>query len=280
MFFIIISIVSYCVMTMPDLRIPHLMNITEDYYLLLPSGSASGSGSLVNSKQSNQNQNRTWTVMSRPIYFVKSKAEPHVAFFYIECICNAWFTFEMLLRFLVSPQKLLFSKEVVNIIDFLALLSFYLDVTLTAISHNSDVLEFLGVVRIMRLVKLTRHSSGLKILIHTFRASMKELSLLVFFLVIGIVIFAALVFYAERSQYNPTNDFTSIPNGMWWSLVRPSLLPIFNIHYFYSFLFCGFPFCSSYHPKSLILKNAILKIFTELTKNIPTFIVFSYFLGN
>jgi len=42
--------------------------------------------------------------------------------------------------------------------------------------------------------------SGLKILIQTFRASAKELMLLVFFLVLGIVIFASLVYYAERIQ--------------------------------------------------------------------------------
>lgn len=71
----------------------------------------------------------------------------------------------------------------------------------------------------MRLFKLTRHSSGLKILIQTFRASAKELTLLVFFLVLGIVIFASLVYYAERMQPNPHNDFNSIPLGLWWALV-------------------------------------------------------------
>jgi len=43
--------------------------------------------------------------------------------------------------------------------------------------------------------------------------------LLIFFLIIGIVIFASLVYYAERIQYNPTNDFTSIPVGLWWAIV-------------------------------------------------------------
>jgi potassium voltage-gated channel Shaw-related subfamily C member 1 len=69
------------------------------------------------------------------------------------------------------------------------------------------------------LLQLTRHSPGLKILIHTFKASAHELSLLIFFLIIGIVIFASLVFYAERIQYNPHNDFTSIPVGLWWAIV-------------------------------------------------------------
>jgi potassium voltage-gated channel Shaw-related subfamily C protein len=85
--------------------------------------------------------------------------------------------------------------------------------------ENADVLEFFSIIRILRLFKLTRHSPGLKILLQTFRASSKELMLLVFFLVLGIIIFASLVYYAERIQPNPHNDFNSIPLGLWWALV-------------------------------------------------------------
>lgn len=63
--------------------------------------------------------------------------------------------------------------------------------------------NFFSIIRILRLFKLTRHSPGLKILIQTFKASAKELTLLVFFLVLGIVIFASLVYYAERLQVIP-----------------------------------------------------------------------------
>ena len=107
-------------------------------------------------------------------------------------------------------------------IDFVATISFYTDLILQhLVSHikNADVFEFFSIIRILRLFKLTRHSSGLKILLQTFRASAKELMLLVFFLVLGIVIFASLVYYAERIQVNPTNDFSSIPLGLWWALV-------------------------------------------------------------
>ena len=47
------------------------------------------------------------------------------------------------------------------------------------------------------------------------QASAKELSLLVFFLVLGIVIFASLIYYAERITENEENDFYSIPVGKW-----------------------------------------------------------------
>ena len=134
-----------------------------------------------------------------------------------------WFTFEIIIRFIVSPKKFAFVKSPVNIIDFLATLSFYLDILfnkfLPPTFTNTDLFEFFSITRIFRLFKLTRHYGGLKILIHTFTASMHELILLIFFLVLFIVIFASLIYYAERLQKNPENDFTSIPIGLWWSIV-------------------------------------------------------------
>ncbi|KAK3802947.1 hypothetical protein RRG08_051702 [Elysia crispata] len=189
-FFIVTSIVSFCLKTHPEMRVPVLRNATSE----------TANGTL------------TWRLE-------KHETEPHEAFFYIECASNAWFTFEIIIRFAVAPVKLDFLKAPVNIIDIVATLSFYLDFMLTELKQESDMLEFFSIIRIMRLCKLTRHSAGLKILIHTFKASAKELILLIFFLVLGIVIFAALIYYAERIQYNPDNDFESIPVGLWWAIV-------------------------------------------------------------
>ncbi|XP_076632487.1 potassium voltage-gated channel protein Shaw isoform X2 [Colletes latitarsis] len=191
-FFICISIVSFCLKTHPDMRVPVIVNRTVNI------------GNMT-----------SWAVD-------KTHTNAHDFFFYIECMCNAWFTLEFLIRITASPNRCVFIKSSVNLIDMVATLSFYLDLALQRFaSHleNADILEFLSIIRIMRLFKLTRHSSGLKILIQTFRASAKELTLLVFFLVLGIVIFASLVYYAERTQYNPKNDFKSIPLGLWWALV-------------------------------------------------------------
>lgn len=100
----------------------------------------------------------------------------------------------------MSPNIFQFIRSPVNVIDIIATLSFYTDILLQDKVQQSDILEFFSIIRILRLFKLTRHSPGLKILIHTFKASAKELTLLVFFLVLGIVVFASLVYYAERLQ--------------------------------------------------------------------------------
>lgn len=64
----------------------------------------------------------------------------------------------------------------------MATLSFYTDAILVHLLNEAapkDVVEFLSMIRILRLFKLTQHHRGLQILIHTFRASAKELILLV-----------------------------------------------------------------------------------------------------
>ncbi|KAK4874978.1 hypothetical protein RN001_014338 [Aquatica leii] len=144
--------------------------------------------------------------------------EPLPLFVTIEHFCNAWFTFELTVRLIVAPNVIQFMKSPVNVIDFVATLSFYIDMSLN-VDGKSELLEFFSIIRILRLFKLTRHSPGLKILIHTFKASAKELTLLVFFLVLGIVVFASLVYYAEKLQNNPNNSFKSIPEGLWWAIV-------------------------------------------------------------
>ncbi|CAG9564447.1 unnamed protein product [Danaus chrysippus] len=194
-FFICVSVLSFCLKTHPDLRVLEPLSL-EDI-------------------------ENTTVVVARPW---QDNGQPHVAFFYIELVCNVWFTIELLVRSVVAPNIIEFVKSPVNIIDCIATLSFYMDVVveLTVVKRNldkADILEFISIIKILRLFKLTRHSPGLKILVHTFKASAKELTLLVFFLVLGIVIFASLVYYAEKSQDNPDNQFKSIPLGLWWAIV-------------------------------------------------------------
>ena len=54
----------------------------------------------------------------------------------------------------------------------------------------------------------------------TFKASASELTMLIFFLVLGIVVFGSVIYYVERiTQNNPDNDFQSIIHGMWWAII-------------------------------------------------------------
>uniref|UniRef100_A0A183BNX3 BTB domain-containing protein n=1 Tax=Globodera pallida TaxID=36090 RepID=A0A183BNX3_GLOPA len=221
--FICISIFSFCFKTHPSLRIPILQisNFTE----FTSSSALPQHYHHQQQQQQQQQQYHSYASSSnynQHINVQRVATEPHKIFAQIEFVCNIWFTFEILVRFICCPDKLKFFKYPLNVIDLVATLSFYTDAVLVRLLKDQapkDLVEFLSMIRILRLFKLTQHHRGLQILIHTFRASAKELMLLVFFLILGVVIFATLVYYAEKTETNPNNQFTSIPVGLWFSLI-------------------------------------------------------------
>lgn len=151
----------------------------------------------------------------------RNSTRAHPYFFHLELIANIWFTIEILIRLIFCPNITKFVRNPVNIIDLAATASFYIDWFLEYLFEGAhrDTIEFCNIVRIFRLFKLTQHSAGLNILIETFRASARELALLFFFVLLGTVMFASLMYYAERVGKNPGNQFTSIPLGLWHSLI-------------------------------------------------------------
>lgn len=154
----------------------------------------------------------------------------------VEGICVVWFTFEFLVRIVCCPNKILFIKNLLNIIDFVAILPFYLEMSLSGLTSKAakDVLGFLRVVRfvrILRIFKLTRHFVGLRVLGHTLRASVNEFCLLIIFLALGVLIFATMIYYAERISAEPDDPignshthFKNIPISFWWAVVTMTTL--------------------------------------------------------
>ncbi|KAI1893167.1 hypothetical protein AGOR_G00141120 [Albula goreensis] len=179
-------------------------------------------------------ENETVGNVTRVVESVEMVTTP--VLFLVEGVCVVWFTLEFLVRVACCPDKLLFIKNLLNIIDFVAILPFYLELGLTGLSSKAatDVLGFLRVVRfvrILRIFKLTRHFVGLRVLGHTLRASVNEFCLLIIFLALGVLIFATMIYYAERigaSPQDPTGTshthFKNIPISFWWAVVTMTTL--------------------------------------------------------
>ena len=121
--------------------------------------------------------------------------------FGLETACIIWFTFEYLVRLFSSPNKLVFLRSFLNIIDIVAILPYYITLPMKSAKASSlGVLRVIRLVRVFRIFKLSRHSRGLQILGHTLRASLRELGLLIFFLLIGVILFSSAVYYAEGGE--------------------------------------------------------------------------------
>ncbi|KFV68007.1 Potassium voltage-gated channel subfamily A member 4 [Dryobates pubescens] len=147
-------------------------------------------------------------------------------FFIVETVCIIWFSFEFTVRCFACPSKAQFIKNVMNIIDIVSILPYFITLgTDLAQEQGSNgqqamsfaILRIIRLVRVFRIFKLSRHSKGLQILGHTLRASMRELGLLIFFLFIGVILFSSAVYFAEADE--PATHFQSIPDAFWWAVV-------------------------------------------------------------
>ncbi|KAK3585422.1 hypothetical protein CHS0354_020139 [Potamilus streckersoni] len=142
-----------------------------------------------------------------------------------EYMCIAFFTLEIILRLAFCPSLMSYIKQFFNWLDILAILPFYIYLLITTIDPSMGqkegmrFLNALRLIRIFRSFRLTRYVSGLKILGFTVKASAKELFLLILVLLIGGLVFACLIYYAEQVEENSKNSFPDIPSAFWWAVV-------------------------------------------------------------
>merc|ERR1719438_173224 len=144
----------------------------------------------------------------------------------VEVVCIAWFTLEYILRFFAASNKWSFLKGGLNIIDILAILPYYISLFLVEPPNElgegqyQDVkrmVQTFRVMRVLRILKLSRHSTGLQSLGFTIRNSYQELGLLLMFVAMGVLIFSSLCYFAEREDEDTL--FTSIPTTFWWAAI-------------------------------------------------------------
>uniref|UniRef100_A0A1I8I8A4 BTB domain-containing protein n=1 Tax=Macrostomum lignano TaxID=282301 RepID=A0A1I8I8A4_9PLAT len=133
-------------------------------------------------------------------------------FFIIETICIVWFTFELMVRFASSPEKLGFFKNIMNSIDIVAIIPYFITLG-TVIADDSRSNQAMS----LAILRLSRHFKGLQILGQTLKASVRELGLLVFFLFISVILFSSAVYFAEADSTK--SHFDSIPSAFWWAVV-------------------------------------------------------------
>lgn len=83
--------------------------------------------------------------------------------------------------------------------------------TIVSSTHGATlaVLRVIRLVRVFRILKLSRHIRALQILGRTLRASVRELGLWIFFIVIGVILFSSAAYVAEVDLQE--SYFRSIP---------------------------------------------------------------------
>jgi len=108
-----------------------------------------------------------------------------------------------------------------NIFDLMAIIPYFIILVIQQMDGNCESAKktgsFVRVLRVFRIFKLSKHSTGLRILGMTIKTSMSELGMFFFFLVVAMVMFSSAAYYAELGD--PRTQFKSIPGGFWWAIV-------------------------------------------------------------
>ncbi|XP_062913893.1 potassium voltage-gated channel subfamily D member 2 isoform X2 [Mobula hypostoma] len=145
-----------------------------------------------------------------------------LAFFCLDTACVMIFTVEYLLRLMAAPSRYRFVRSVMSIIDVVAIMPYYIGLVMTDNEDVSGAFVTLRVFRVFRIFKFSRHSQGLRILGYTLKSCASELGFLLFSLTMAIIIFATVMFYAEKGS--TATKFTSIPAAFWYTIVTMTTL--------------------------------------------------------
>ena len=138
-------------------------------------------------------------------------------FFTIESICVVIFTVELLIRFYVCPKKKKFMLDVMNVIDILAILPYYITLIVTSFGVDTSYIQILKVLRVIRILKLTRNSRRLRCLLLTLRRCAVDIIFLYCICFLAIILFGTAVYYLDLMGGDP--KFSSIPESFWYTCV-------------------------------------------------------------
>uniref|UniRef100_A0A3Q2DVJ4 Delayed-rectifier potassium channel regulatory subunit KCNS1 n=1 Tax=Cyprinodon variegatus TaxID=28743 RepID=A0A3Q2DVJ4_CYPVA len=165
----------------------------------------------------------TMCINSIPEYQVGAEDIQRLVRRALEVFCTCWFTFEVVMRLLLAPNRRKFFHHPLNIIDLVSVVPIYItvifDMTLGSESELGDLGRLIQVFRLMRIfrvLKLARHSTGLRSLGATLRHSYREVGILLLYLGVGVSVFSGIAYTAECEE---DVGLDTIPACWWWGTV-------------------------------------------------------------
>lgn len=132
----------------------------------------------------------------------------------IEWAFTLLFTIEYILRLVCVGRPLRYAVSFFGLIDLLAILPTYLSLFFPG-SHYLIVIRVLRVLRVFRVLKLAQFVGEENRLTAALWQSRRKISIFILTVLTLVVIIGSIMYLVE----GPENGFTSIPQGIYWSIV-------------------------------------------------------------
>lgn len=146
------------------------------------------------------------------------------AFLVFEIVSVAIFTAEYVARVWVCTEdpdyahpvkgRLRFAVQPMVLMDLVAIVPFYIPLLVTFDLRFARALRLL---RVFRLIKITRYSESMSIVVSVLR-SRREVLLSTLFVTFILLFMASVLMYLAEREAQP-EGFSSIPAAMWWGMV-------------------------------------------------------------
>jgi voltage-gated potassium channel len=131
-----------------------------------------------------------------------------------EWLFTALFTVEYLARIYAARRPLGYAKSFYGVVDLLAIIPGYLSIVFAG-SQYLLVIRALRLLRIFRVLKLSRYLGEASILSTALQASRVKITVFLFTVLTMVVIVGSVMHLVE----GPQNGFTSIPLSIYWAIV-------------------------------------------------------------
>lgn len=135
-------------------------------------------------------------------------------FFVAEWVFTIVFTLEYVLRLYCVRRHGVYARSFYGIVDLLSVLPTYLELMVTGAGYLL-VIRIFRILRVFRVLKLSRYVGEADALMEALTASRRKIFVFLYAVITLVVIFGSLMYLVE----GPQRGFTSIPRGVYWSIV-------------------------------------------------------------
>jgi len=124
------------------------------------------------------------------------------------------FTIEYVARLWCVASKKKYALSFFGLVDLFSVIPTYLSLLVPGIEVLADV-RILRVVRVFRILKLVQYMGEAEVLVGTLKASRFKIAVFLITVMSIAVVIGSMIYLIE----GPENGFTSIPRGLYWSIV-------------------------------------------------------------